>query len=58
MATDRDVMIAETLERDARRMAELEALLLEAKYILANNAAEGDQQAGELVEKINRAVKR
>lgn len=42
---------------DARdRIAELEALLDRARYILANNAAEGDAAAGVLVNDINAAM--
>lgn len=48
----------EIIDEQAERIAELEALLVRAKYVLSNNAVEGDQTAGLLVGDINKLVAR
>lgn len=50
--------LAAEIRQMGERIAELEALLREAVYILANNALEGDATAGDLSRRINEATAR
>lgn len=57
-ALNRAIALADEAIAAKKRIAELEALLKASRYILANNALEGDTQAGDLVTRINNVVKK